>query len=76
MGKGADAVPDGHDRSCPGPGGGDFEAALAAAAHQAAVCVEEAVTQRFGFGLGQVAVEGDRTTRQPSPGVTPAIEDL
>jgi hypothetical protein len=31
---------------------GDFEPALAAAAHQAAVWVEEAGAQPFGFGLG------------------------
>jgi hypothetical protein len=42
MGKGADVVPGGHDRSCPGPGGGDIESARAAAACQAAVCAEEA----------------------------------
>jgi hypothetical protein len=58
LGEGADPVPGGDDRGCPGPGGGDFEVAPAAAAGQAAGGVQDAVAQRFRLGAGEVAVEG------------------
>ena len=64
LGQGADAVPGGDDRGCPGPGGGDLEVAPAAAAGQAAGGVQDAVAQGLGFGFGEVAVEGE----QPQPG--------
>jgi hypothetical protein len=44
---------------CLGPGGGDSELALAAAAYLATVWAEKAVAQRVGFGLGPVAVHSE-----------------
>ena len=44
---------------CPGPGGGDFQAAPAAAAGQARGGMQDPVTQGLGFGSGQVAVQGE-----------------
>src|SRR6266487_663261 len=50
-------VPGGGDRWCPGPGGGDFEAAPTAAGRQAGGGVQDAVAQGLGLGPGQGAVE-------------------
>jgi hypothetical protein len=43
----------------PGPGFGDFQASASLAAYDAPGGVEQSVAQGFGFGLGEVAGEGE-----------------
>ena len=64
MGQGGDPFPGVHDGGCPGPGGGDLEAAAPGAAGEACGGVQDAVAQGLGLGPGQRAVEG----QQPQPG--------
>ncbi|MGH3801984.1 MAG: hypothetical protein ACRDTD_17985 [Pseudonocardiaceae bacterium] len=45
---------------CPGPDFGDFEASASLVAHDAPGGVEEPVAQGFGFGLGEVAGQGEQ----------------
>src|SRR5579863_9041255 len=56
--QGADPVPGGDDRCCPGPGGGDLEEPAASAADEAGGGVEDSVAQGLGLGPGQLAVQG------------------
>src|SRR5215813_5335705 len=55
-----DAGPGAGDVGCPGPGSGDLQVALSSAVGQSGGGVEDAVAQGFGFGAGQVAVQGDQ----------------
>lgn len=43
----------------PGPGSGDFQASASLAAHDARGGVQQSVAQGFGFGLGEVARQGE-----------------
>jgi hypothetical protein len=56
VGQRADTLPGPRDRLGPRPVRGDLPAAAAPAAHEAGGGVQDAVAQRLGLGLGQVAV--------------------
>lgn len=57
LGQGGDALPGVLDVGGPGPGAGDCESS--AAVGEAGCGVQDAVAQCFGFGCGEVAVEGE-----------------
>ena len=62
--QGAEAGPGGGYRAGPGPGSGDFQPVPPPAVGQPGGGAQDFVAQGFGFGAGQVAVQG----QQPQPG--------